>query len=91
MQHAKSRGCLPEKALLLFKTEQGGTTWLGRHTESHKNGHKKVTFRRQLPVAARSKVARAAALSVALDMRLLSFCDGQPGMHEFTRTIFEMG
>ena len=50
-----------------------------------------MRFTRQLQEAFRSILARAAALSVVLDVRTLSFCDGQPGMRELARIIFKTG
>ena len=90
-RYAHNGSCPLEKGLFSFNTEQGGTTRLERPTKSHENGPNIVQFQRQLPAASRSKVARAAALAVALDTRPLSFCDGHAGMREFARAIFEMG
>ena len=48
-------------------------------------------FQRQLPLAARNRVANAAALAVVVDIQPLSFCDGHARMRSFAKTIFELG
>ena len=40
---------------------------------------------------AKTKVAHAAAHAVELDIRPLSFCDGNPGMRQFEKAIFKLG
>ncbi len=71
-RYAKHGGCPLGKALYFFKTVQGGTSRLERHTSSHKSTARTVRFQRQLPAAARSKVGSAAALAVSLDIRFVS-------------------
>ncbi len=64
--YVKNGGCLLQKALYGFKTVQGDTSRLEKDTNGHKNCSSTVRFRRQLPAAARHKVARAAALAASL-------------------------
>ncbi len=84
-------GCLLEKALFQFKTVQSGTSRVELHTNSHNISAGTVRFRRQLPAAARTRVARATALAVCLEMKPLRFCYGYVGMRNFAQTIFEIG
>ena len=70
---------------------QGGISRLEPDTSSQKRGTTTGRFQRQLTLAARSKAAQAAALHVYLDVRTLSYCDGQSGMRHFAQTIFETG
>ena len=79
-----------EEALYQFKTGQGGTTKLELHTKAQQNASNAVRFLTSLPVRAKTWVAHAAPLTVALDIRPLSFCNGHPGMREFKKTIFEL-
>ena len=88
---AKNGECPASKGLFKFRTVQGGTSRLERHTSSHKNGSSIARFQRQLPASASSGIAAAAALAAALDIRPLSFCDGHAGMRRFAKTIFELG
>ena len=80
-----------KKALHQFKTGQGSTTELARHTKAQKSSSSTVLFLISLPVYSKMKVAQAAALIVALDISPLSFCDKHPGMRKFAKTIFELG
>ena len=57
------------KTVCCFKTVQWGTSRLERHTATHKNRTQQFRFQLQLPTADRAKVATAAALAVALDVR----------------------
>ena len=86
--YAKNGGCPSEKALNSFQKVHGGTSRLEQHTNGHKWGTATVRFKRQLLLAARSKVAQAAALAICLDVRPLPFCDGQSEMLHFAQTIF---
>ena len=63
-RYVKNGGCCLERALFSFKTIQGGTSRLERHTASHINGTGTLRFQRQLPTAARKKIAQAAAMAV---------------------------
>ena len=90
-RYAKNGDCPLDRAIQIFKTVQGGTPRLERHTKSHRNGSTAVCFQRQLPISAKKKVALAAALAVCVDVRPLSFCDGHPEMKDFAQSIFEMG
>ena len=53
--------------------------------KSHRSGTATLNFQRNSPVAARGKVAKAAALAVFLDLRLLL-----SSLH-FAKSIFEIG
>ena len=90
-RYAKNGRCPVEKALQCFKTVQGGTSRLKRHTLAHKNNSGILRSQRQLPGSAKSKIAEAAAYAVSLDNRPLTFCDGHAGMRIFAKSIFEMG
>ena len=87
----KNGGCLLGKGLNRFKIEQGGTSRLESHTATRRKGSGIVRFQRQLPWAARNKVARSAALDACLDIRPLSLCDNHVCMRCFAQTIFELG
>ena len=88
--YALNAGCPLEKSLHSFKTIQAGTYRFEIHTKSHRSGSATLNFQRNLPVAARSQVAKAAALAVCLDSRPLSFCDGHPGLLHFAKSVFEL-
>ena len=90
-RHSENGKCEVEKSLDQSRTGKGGTTKLERHTKAHKSSSSTVRFLTSLPVHSKTKVAHAAALVVALDIRPLSFCDKHPGMRQFSNTIFELG
>ena len=90
-RYALNGGRPLEKSLYSFKTIQGGTSRLERHIKSRRSGSATLNFQRNLPRAARGKVATAAALAVCLDLRPLSFCDGHTGLRHFAKSIFELG
>ena len=50
-----------------------------------------LRFQRQWPLASKPKIEHAAAYAVLLDIRPLSFNDGNEGMRMFAKNIFEMG
>ena len=62
-----------------------------RHTKAHESTSNTVRFLNSLPVPARTKVAHATALAVALDIRPSSSWGGHLGMRQFSKTIFELG
>ena len=80
-----------KKNLHSFRTVRGGTSRVERHTATHKTSNTILRFQRQLPLAAKSKIAHAAAYAVSLDFRPLSFCDGHDCIRVFAKSIFEMG
>ncbi len=82
-RYAMHGGCPLKKVLHCFKTVQGGTWRLELHTSSQKATDGTVRFQHQLPDAALSEVASAAASAASLGGRPLSFCDGQVGMRQF--------
>ena len=79
-----------EKGLFNFETLQGATTRLLRHTKSHENGPSNSRIRLQLPRAARTQFALAAAYVVAIDNRPSSFCQQQQGMAHFTKPYLSL-
>lgn len=90
-RYVQSGSCASEGELFSFNTLQGGISRLERYTETHGNEPGMMPFHRQLPLAARTKVARAAAIAGALDTLPLSFQNGHDGMGQFAKIIFEMG
>ena len=77
--------------MLSFDTLQGGTSRLECYTKTNENEPSEMQFYRQLPLAARTKVARADKIAGALDTRPLSLCDGHAVMRELAKIVFEMG
>ena len=49
-----------------------------------------MCFQRSLPAGAKSEITQDAAVPTALDIRLLSLCDGHAAMWYFAQAIFEM-
>lgn len=73
--------CPLRSALRRFDPSKGGTASLGRHYKAHNSDPNDVIrFPRQLPGQCQLKIAHAAAIAAALDIRPLSFTENQRGM-----------
>lgn len=83
-------GCPLRSGLIQFSVSAGGTGKFDRHMMNHSKPSIN-TFPRILPPGGRSKVARAAAIAVALDHRPISFTDKKKGMSIFAETLFKAG
>ena len=91
-RYVRHGSCQIDKSVFSFRTIQGGTLKLERHTKLHTTRRENSScFVRALPRAAKTSVDHGAALAVALDLRPLSFCDGHRGMTMFAKALFELG
>ena len=72
-QYAEMSGCPLEKALNSFGTEKGGISRRKRHTATHERTNVMLQSQRQLPLAAKSKIAHAEVCAVSFESDLFHF------------------
>ncbi len=81
-----------ERVFFMFNPSSGGTGRLTRHERRHSSAAVRTAhFSKSPPSTSMSFIANAAAYAVSLDLRPISFADGQNWMKLFLEAIFRTG